>query len=165
MITIYLNNFNKDISQAIYDDEINKLNINRIQCPKCHQYHMVKHAYYSRGVKTKKGKISLIVLRVKCKECNSTHAVLLSAIIPYSSIQYKDQLRIIKKKNLKELMIDNISIDESDISRVKRNYNKYFKQMLIVNKIQLNNELIINCFKCFKRNFNQIKRGYNILLI
>ncbi len=165
MITIYLKNFNKDINQAIYDDEVNKLNTNTIQCPKCHQHHMVKHAYYSRRVKTKKSAISLIVLRVKCKECNSTHAILPSAIIPYSSIQYKDQLRIIKNKNLKELMIDNIYIDESDISRVKRNYNKHFKQMLIANRIILNNELIINCFKCFNRNFNQIKRGYNILLI
>lgn len=165
MITIYLQNFNKDINQATYDVEIDKLNINIIKCPKCHQCHMVKHAYYSRKVKTKNGIISLIVLRVKCKECNSTHAILLSTIIPYSSIQYKDQLRIIKNKNLEELMVSNIYIDESDISRVKRNYNRFFKQMLIANKILLNDKLIINCFKYFNRNFNQIKWGYNILLV
>lgn len=165
MITIYIENFNQEINQTIYDNEINKLNINKIQCPKCHQCHIVKHSYYSRKIKTKESILSLIVLRVQCKECKSTHAVLLSVIIPYSSIQFKDQLRIIKNKNLKDLMISNIYIDESDISRVKRNYKKYFKQMLIANKITLNKKLIINCFKYFNRNFNQIKSGYNILLV
>lgn len=163
MITIYLKNYNREITQKKYDEVIKELSFNTLTCPLCKGHHFVKHAYYSRKVKTKYSYLDLVILRVKCKTCNSTHALLLSCIIPYSSIQLKDQLRIIKGKNIDELMLTNINIDESDVQRVKRNYRKFFKEMLFSFDIALNRELIINCFKYFRRNFLQIKWGYNIL--
>ena len=161
MITIYLKNFNRELTQKIYDEVIDNLNIYNLMCPKCFACHMSKHAYYSRGVKTKSGKIELVVLRVKCEECNSTHAILLSCIIPYQSIQLKDQIRIIKNINVKQLMKDNTCISELNVYYVRRNYRKYFEQRLISHNISLDRNLVYNCFLKFFRNFNQVKWGCN----
>lgn len=163
MITIYVKDFNGEVDQKSYDSIINNLDLNRLQCPKCNHFGMKIHGYYDRPVKTINGLIRLVVLRVKCLSCNKTHAVLLSSLIPYQSIQLKDQLRIINNDDLNSLMILNPFIDESDISRVKYNFNHFFKQRLLSENIKLDKDLIINCFKYYKRQFLQIKCLSNIL--
>lgn len=159
MITIYLKKFNRELTQEIYDEVISNINTFCLECPRCKAHYMIKHGYYSRGVKTKAGKIKLVVLRVKCKKCGSTHALLLSCIIPYQSIQLKDQLRIIRNKNVRQLMNDNAYINDRNVYYVRKNYRQYFKQMLISKKISINRNPVVNCFKHFCRNFNQIKCG------
>lgn len=163
MITIYVKDFNGDITQKSYDDIINNLDLNRLRCPNCNGFNMLIHGYYFRSVKTCVGKIALKVLRVICPYCHKTHALLLSTIIPYQSIQLKDQLRIIQDDDIDSLMIENNGINEIDIVRVKENYNNFYKELLISEGIKLDDNLIINCFKYFKRQFLQIKRRLNIL--
>lgn len=163
MISIYLENFKNEITQKIYDTIISVLNIHALVCPMCGHCHMTKHAYYSRKVKTTDGIKELVILRVKCENCNSTHALLPSCLIPYQSIQLKDQVVIVKNEKLDELLNVNVYINHDDIKRVRRNYRKHYKEMLEAHGILLDDDLVIKCFKVFKRTFNQIKRGYILL--
>ncbi|MDO4501531.1 MAG: DUF6431 domain-containing protein [Erysipelotrichaceae bacterium] len=165
MITIYVDDFNGEIDQKSYDSIINNLSLNTLQCPICKHFGMKIHGYYDRPVKTVAGIIKIVILRVKCLHCGKTHAILLSTLVPYQSIQLKDQIKIIKDDNIKELLESNLYIDENDISRVKRNYNNRFKEMLASEKLTLEEDIIINFFKRFNRQFLQIKRGFNILCV
>lgn len=162
MITFYVQDSNIELTQDIYNSYIFNLDLNTLKCT-CGHFGVVAHGYYKRSIKTITGKIKIKILRVKCKTCNKTHAILLSLIIPYSSVQLKDHIRIIKDIDIKELMIEKITIDESTIYRIKHNFKKFFKQMMISYNISFDDDLIKNCFKYLKRNFNQIKLGCNIL--
>lgn len=163
MITIYVEDFNGEVSQKSYDNIINNLDLHRLQCPNCNHFGVNVHGYYDRPVKTINGLIKLVVMRVKCLLCGKTHTILLSTLVPYQSIQLKDQIRIINNEDINSLMINNPLIDESNISRIKYNFNHFFKQRLLSENISLDSNIIINCFKYFKRGFLQIKCTPNIL--
>lgn len=163
MITIYVKDFNSEVTQESYDAIIHNLDINTLQCPNCNHFNFKIHGYYDRPVKTSNDLIRLVVMRVKCLSCGRTHAILLSLLVPYQSIQLKEQIRIINNDNIDTLMLDNPFINESDISRVKYNYKHFYSQRLISEKIILDDNITLNSFKYFKRQFLQIKQCSNIL--
>ena len=99
-----------------------------------------------------------------CKACDSTHALLLSCLVPYSSIDLDSHIRIINNDDINGLMIEVSDIDESNVAYVLRMFNRYFKQRLLSVSISVtDDDLVFNCFKHFKRQFMQIKCIYNIL--
>lgn len=160
MITINIDYFNSktDVSQNFYDNIINKLNLNSLMCP-CGSHDLVKHAHYTRGVKTAKGKIRINVLRVKCNSCGKTHALLLSNIVPYQIVQLPDQIRIIEDDDIEGLMITKPDIDENDVYRIKRRYKEQFKELLISFKLKIDKDIVVNSFKYFKKQFMQASRN------
>ena len=164
MITIYSDFYYSELTQKIYNHIINSLNLLALVCPACgNSGCMVVHGYYSRGVKTTNGFLSLCVMRVKCKVCKRTHALLPDSVIPYSFIQNKDAIRILTNDNVKKLMEDNTLINESDIFHLRSLYNHFFKQLIISYQIKLDYSVTYNCLLTFFRSFMQIRRGVNIL--
>lgn len=162
MITIKCNLDN--INQEKYDEIINNLDFNRLICPKCNHSDLIIHGYYSRRLKTKIGTIYLRIIRVMCKACGSTHALLLSCLVPYSSIDLNGHIKIINNDDVGGLMDEISDIDESNVAYVLRMFNKYFKERLLsVNISVTDDNLVFNCFKYFKRQFMQIKCTANIL--
>ena len=162
MITIKCNLDN--INQEKYDEIINNLDFNRLICPKCDHSNLIIHGYYTRRLKTKIGIIYLRIIRVICKTCGSTHALLLSCLVPYSSIDLKSHIRIINNDDIKGLMNEIIDIDESNVAYVLRMFKLHFKERLLSVSISISDDgLVFNCFKCFKRQFMQIKCIYNVL--
>ena len=161
MITIKCNLCN--INQEKYDEIISDLDFNRLVCPKCGHSNLIIHGCYSRRLKTKIGTIYLRIIRVKCKSCGSTHALLLSCLVPYSSIDLKSHIRIISNDDINGLMIEVSDIDESNIAYVKRMFNCHFKERLLSVCMSIDDNLVFNCFKYFKRQFMQIKCTDNIL--
>lgn len=161
MITINCNLCN--INQEKYDEIINNLDFNRLICPKCSHSDLIIHGYYTRRLKTKIGTIYLRIIRVICKACGSTHALLLSCLVPYSSIDLESHIRIINNDDINGLMIEVSDIDESDVAYVLRMFNRYFKERLLSVSISIDSNLVFNCFKYFKRQFMQIKCTANIL--
>ena len=162
MITIKCDLFN--INQEKYDEIINNLDFNRLICPKCNHSDLIIHGYYSRRLKTKIGTIYLRIIRVICKTCGSTHALLLSCLIPYSSMDLKSHIRIINNDDINDLMNEISDIDESNVAYVKRMFYLHFKQRLLSLSISTSDDnLVFNCFKYFKRQFMQIKCVSNIL--
>ena len=153
-----------NINQEKYDEIINNLDFNKLICPKCNHSDLIIHGYYSRRLKTKIGTIYLRIIRVICKTCGSTHALLLSCLVPYSSVDLKSHIRIINNDDINGLMEEISDIDESNIAYVLRMFNRYFKERLLsVNISVTDDNLVFNCFKYFKRQFMQIKCTSNIL--
>ena len=162
MITIKCDLCN--INQEKYDEIINNLDFNRLICPKCNHSDLIIHGYYTRRLKTKIGIIYLRIIRVICKACGSTHALLLSCLVPYSSIDLNSHIRIIDNNDIDGLMNEISDIDESNVAYVLRMFNRYYKQRLLSVRISVtDDDLVFNCFKFFKRQFMQIKCTSNIL--
>ena len=111
MITLKVDKLNREISQKLYDEIIESVDIHLLECT-CKRHNMVVHGYYSRNIKTHNGNVELVILRVRCKECGKTHAVLISFIVPYQSIEMSVQIEIITDKDIEKIMNDNPSIDE-----------------------------------------------------
>lgn len=166
MITYFINNFNNNY-QSIYDKLNTNTNLSATQCPCGLKGNLIRYGFYSRHIKTPSGLVKLRIQRVKCKVCGHTHALLLSCLIPYSQILLKDAVYIIRSSSiddLKNIMMNNLSIDESNISYVKRQFHKHWQHRLLAEQIRFDESLVFQCFFHYKMQFMQIKRTVNILL-
>ena len=83
------------ISQEEYNEIVDSLQIHHLACSCGRSACMHTHGYYVRYICLPDGKTPLRILRVKCSECITTHAILLSSIVPYSQISLQDQCSII----------------------------------------------------------------------
>ena len=127
---------------------------------------MVVHGYYTRKLKTNNGNIELVILRVRCKDCGKTHAVLISFIVPYQSIEMSVQIKIITDNGIEKIMYCNPSIDELDIFRVKERFRLRYKSFMKSLNLTFEDDLVFLSFKYFKSNFMQIHKGvYNLIPI
>lgn len=147
------------VTQSVYNQIVFNVEYERIECPKCHHCGTTVHGYYYRNLKTPFGIIRLRIMRVKCRNCGSTHALLLSSFVPYSWISLDETIAIILAENSekrKKIMEDNPSIDESDVYRVLRNYKNYWKEKLISFFIVIDQSITTVCIKTFRRQFMQI---------
>lgn len=130
---------------------------------------MVRHGYYSRRLKTSHGTIVLRILRVKCKECGRTHAILPELVVPYSQIPADLQqimlLYPLGSRELETLMQSNCDITESNILAVRSRYRRNWKERLLSMGMTLQvdiADLIQRSFFVFHRQFMQIRRGINL---
>lgn len=168
MITILVEDCNT-ISQKIYDDVVNALDIRQLRCPSCGHFGcFVYHGTYQRTVKTNGYPVCLSILRVKCS-CGHTHALLLSSIVPYSQIPALTQARIAGRADNGQDFSDlpDASLDESNIRSVIRSYRKHWQQRLRFAGIRLADfALAVRlCFASFNRQFMQVKCTPNILFL
>lgn len=168
MITITTKKINF-INQSEYDSIIFNLSMHSIQCSCGHTGCLVHHGYYYRTVKNKKGSVVLRILRVKCKECGRTHAILLSSIVPYVQIRLEDQVDIIKiylnHQSYDEILNEHEYIDENHIGRLIRVFCKHWWERIKSVGISLSHTMTKDCFQYYKRQFMQIKCTCNILFI
>ena len=100
----------------------------RLACSCGHSACRNRHAYYYRSIKTPSGKIRLRICRVKCSFCDTTHALLLAEMIPYSQIPLISQIYIARESlssspDYSAVMDKNPEIDESNIASVLRQFN------------------------------------------
>lgn len=160
----------KSFSQKSYDEFIKSIDIGRMTCSCGLSGQLIKHAYYSRLVKTPDGIITLRILRVKCKHCGRTHAIFPEAIVPYSQILINDHLSIIKAYNtgtsFESIMMSNEYIDESNIRYIIHQYLRHWKEHIAAFGLSLTDSvhaLVTKCLKTVKRQFMQIKCITNVL--
>ena len=170
MITITTENFNT-ISQKSYDEIINSLEFHNLYCSCGHCACLIRHGSYERTIKEASCAFRLCVLRVRCKNCKQTHALLIASIVPYSQIILKVQATIIdcyeRKTGFREILEANLSIDENNISAIVLRFRRHWKQRLLSQNIQLCplGQLIQKSFSAFGRQFMQIKSTRNILFL
>ena len=74
-----------------YKAYIQQLDTFQLECNYCHEHgYCIRHAYYKRGYFIDKSDLckgtAIDILRVKCKNCGHTHAILPEEIVPY--LQY-----------------------------------------------------------------------------
>ena len=167
MITIFLEDCNS-ISQSDYDSIISRIQFHQLSCTCGHSACLSIHGYYQRSVKLPNGTIRLRICRVKCSECNKTHALLLSSLVPYSQIRLCDQQEICLalENNTSPLSVceSNIEVDENNVKSVIRNYKRRWREMLRSLRISLVpvTNLIRACFSNYSVQFMQIHRGGNL---
>ena len=163
MISLKVDNLKGELNQQLYDDYINLIDVHSLTCT-CGNHDNVIHGYYKRKVRTDKSNIEIRVVRVKCKCCGKTHAVLISLIIPYKSVCLNTSIRIIKKDNIDSLMIDNVGIDEQLIYRIRKVFNERYKRWMSLSRLTFDDDLVLKSFIDFKSNFLQVRKSpYNLI--
>jgi len=126
--------FNQDSYGAVVVD-LNVF-IHNIVCPYCGEP-CIKWGFYSRFIKSIEGKIEIKIQRLRCKGCGRTHAIHPTWIVPYSQVPLPYQILIIfDYENVNNLMVNVNTIDEKNISYIKRQYDSYWRQRLISEKNQ-----------------------------
>ncbi len=170
MITVSVNYCNP-ISQKFYNDIINSLPFWQLSCSCGHSGCLTIHGYYSRYVKSGTSSLCLKVCRVRCSLCGRTHALMLSSMVPYSSVTLTDQIDIISHSqsdsDFSSIMNATPSIDESSVRSIIKRYRMHWLQRLLSENISLCNisGLVQRCFFRFRRQFMQIKNTPNILFL
>lgn len=169
MITI-LSSKIKYISPFTYLNFINSISLNQLPCSCGISGSLIKHAYYRRSIKTNRGIRSLYILRMKCKHCGKTHAILPSSIVPYSRILLSDQLTILRifhnHASFDPFMMANEWIDESNIQYIIRQFLRHWKERITAFGLSLSLHplaLSKHCLLSLRRQFMQIKSTPNFL--
>lgn len=168
MITIFVRDCNQ-ISQSFYDSVIHKLQFHQLTCSCSHSACLSIHGYYKRTVKLPAGPLRLRVCRVICSECGTTHALLLSFMVPYSQIPLPDQQRICgdfeEGKSPCLVCEVNPSVDENNVKSVLWNYRHCWREKLRSLRIRLFplDNLILSCFSNYSSQFLQIHHRVNKL--
>lgn len=168
MITLIVEGCN-DLSQEIYDKILDIIPLYQIRCVCGAVGQLVRHAYYSRKVKRRKRTIELCVLRVKCKSCGRTHAILTDQIVPYEQVAVDIQREMILlsvwSPEIQKLLEGNQDITESDVAAVKRRFKKHWKERLAAMGKEITDsiyDLVCSAFSNFHRQFMQIRSGINL---
>lgn len=170
MITVQTKNYNL-ISQDFYNNTINSLDLNLIPCTCGHSGCLIRYGSYKRNIQLADKILTLSVVRVYCKSCGHTHALLLSSMVPYSQIPLSIHIRLIdaheRKLPLLSVLTDQCCIDENNWKSILRNYRLHWKQRLLsIGCFPADiSSLVPKCFSCFSRQFMQIKTTRNKLFI
>lgn len=94
MITVRTENYNY-ISQDFYNKTIDSLDLNFISCTCGHSGCLIRYGSYRRNIQLPDQVLLLSIVRVYCKACGHTHALLLSSMVPYSQIPLALHVRFI----------------------------------------------------------------------
>lgn len=170
MITIKTENDNP-ISQDFYNKTMDSLDLNLIPCPCGHSGCLIRYGSYKRKLQLKEEGIILTIVRVYCKECGHTHALLLSSFVPYSQIPLSLQVSAIRAyeqgNNPNEILTDQCCIDENNLKSLIRSYRLHWRERLRSAELILSDceTLVRGCFAHFSRQFMQIKTTCNQLFL
>ena len=108
-----------------------------------------------------------MIQRVWCKQCGTSHAILLSAFVPYSQICLDDQQQILIRmengSSYEPVMKNNLLIDENNIKYIIRQFRRHWEQRILSIGKTLSDNLTIPCLSAYSRQFMQIHRTRNIL--
>lgn len=109
----------ENMINELYLEEINSIDFNHVVCHKCKATgdYEVK-GYYERYIIINTYKLKIKVLRIKCKNCGRTHAILFLDFIPYYQLSSLDSQEIIN--NNFEEDVYNEEIINSLKKRVKK---------------------------------------------
>ncbi len=91
MITVSVCESNP-ISQKSYDDLMEQVAPCLLPCTCSCRGSLIRYGSYRRHIKTDGSKFPLRIQRVLCRSCGRSHALLTSAMVPYSQIPLEDQV-------------------------------------------------------------------------
>ena len=170
MITIFtekINSFSQKDYQKDYCKMIDELPFHKLSCACKQKGTLIRHGNYNRSIEASGNLIELSIIRVYCKSCKETHAILPSWIVPYSRILYRDHISIIysylNNLSFEPIMQSNLLIDEGNIRYIIRQYLSHWRERIASFCGAVDLSVTKFCFKHFSRQFMQIKSTANIL--
>ena len=162
MLHIYIDDFKSDF-QTSYDNAINYIQLHQLSCSSCDHHNLIWHGTYERHVIMDDEIIILKVVRVKCKHCGKTHAILPSTLVSYQQVPVDTQYDIItdysKNKSIYSSLEKHPFIDESLARAILKRFASFWKERLIAASIKLNSikDLVFKCISNYKLQFMQIR--------
>lgn len=166
MITVLFEDCN-DFSQNYYNQVIDDLQLNMVECTCGKKGCLIRYGHYRRSVKLVSGLLRLNVQRVWCRACEVSHALLPSLLVPYSQIILEDQQAILRcvedGGSPVPIMERNNLIDENNVKYIIRQYRKHWRERIRSLGLSLSNGLAIRCIMAYSRQFMQIHRTRNQL--
>ena len=94
------------VNSKNYDKIISNIDFSTIMCSKCSHSSWRHYAHYSRRVDFFNSFYKISILRVQSKVCGVTHAVLVSSMVPYTSLSHNDIISIFDPNLVNYLDID-----------------------------------------------------------
>ena len=128
-----------EFQERVYQlcDEFNEeVDVRCLTCPDCGQTDAVGHGYYERYLRTALGLVKIKVMRIKCRHCGKTHAVVPLFVVPYSWIMLRHQVMIACDR-CREVIDELPSLSESDVWRLKDKFKRFWKQKILSGSIPL----------------------------
>ena len=150
---------------------MDSLDLNLISCTCGHSGCLIRYGSYKRSIQLADRILSLSVVRVYCKICGHTHALLLSSMVPYSQIPLVLHVRLIHayehEAGFQNILAEQYYMDENNLKSIIRNYRLHWKQRLLSMRLHFPDipSLVSGCFSYFSRQFMQIKLTANKLFI
>lgn len=167
MITVLFKDCNS-FSQNSYDLAVDQLQLHMVKCTCGRSGCLIRYGHYRRHVKFMSDLLCLIVQRVWCKECGTSHALIPSVLVPYSQIPLEDQQEILEcvenGVSPEPVMDRNILIDENNVKYIVRQFRRHWKQRILSLGLSLKEQLTIPSLAVFSRQFMQVHRTRNILI-
>lgn len=175
MITIFPSDFNSDIElpdlenmsdselQEYYDHEVESLTM-QAKCPICKAYSLIKWGRYKRKLITGEHEHLLKIQRVRCKECKTTHALIMWWMIPYIQLSAKTMIQILTE-NITSYHLSRF--EDSYIYHIRRQYRVNWEHKLMTVNEDLKSPFIRISTKIFpigNRQFMQNHCGYNFMI-
>lgn len=160
MVSYKTNNFNLKLED--YEKLIINLEVKTIKCPDCGSCDMERHGYYKRYIIISGVKYPIRILRIRCKECGKTHAVLPSFVVPYLHYPIEELYTMIIKVDNDE-KLDLYDHEVRQIKKVYRFWIERIKSILkwITDELE---ELIDLCRIKYTMCYMQIHQGRFFLI-
>ncbi len=167
MITVSVRESNP-VSQKSYDDLLQRVELSCLPCTCGCSGACIRYGSYRRHVKTDGRKLTLQIQRVLCRNCGRSHALLPSALVPYSQIPLEDHVSLIEAFEEggapEVILVQNPEIDERTPFRLIRIYLIFWRERLLSGRISLRPVgcLAQQCLSLFGKQFMQIKNTPNL---
>lgn len=167
MITISVSESNP-ISQKSYDNVMEQVEPACLSCSCGCSGSLIRYGSYRRHVKSDGAKSFLKIQRVLCCICGRSHALLPSALVPYSQIPLADQVAVAETYeeggNVSDILQANPELDERTPFKLIRIYLTFFRERLRAERIRFRPlaQLTRKCLSLFGKQFMQIKNTPNI---
>lgn len=171
MIPLVSKKFNRIITKSNYFEVIHSLNLNSILCSKCKSLNCFSiHGYYVRYVRYGNILIKLIILRIRCKCCGITHAVLPYSIIPYTQRTLDDTIIIYDWISSgtsfnHALIAEHPSIFLSALFILKRSFHLWKDVMASISLNDSLSHVFVSCFHLMHRNLSQMRYTFTDFFI
>lgn len=129
---------------------------------------LIRYGSYCRYVKADGTKFPLVVRRVLCQSCGRSHALIPSALVPYSQIPLEDHVSVAEAcetgTDPSVILENNPEMDERTPFKLIRRYLAFWRERLNAERIPLRplTGLTVRCLSLFGKQFMQIKSTPNI---
>lgn len=83
------------LNQKIYYKIISSIDFNSIPCDSCSHSNWVYHSSYLRFIDFLDHRFKIKIVRVICRHCGKSHAILVEQMIPFSSLSHSDIINVL----------------------------------------------------------------------
>lgn len=87
------------LNQKNYYKIISSIDFDSIPCDSCSLSDWAYHSSYSRFIDFLNRSFKIKIVRVICRHCGKTHAILIEGMIPFSSLSHSDIINVLSLRD------------------------------------------------------------------